>query len=44
MTYTMTKKTLFAYPITNTGNTIKIGYKNCKLDIDTEEEAIKLKV
>jgi hypothetical protein len=32
MTYTMTKKTLFAYPTERYLNIVKRGYKNCKLD------------
>ena len=32
MTYTMVKKTSFAYPTERYLNTIKRGYKDCKLD------------
>ena len=32
MTYTMTKKTPFRYPTTRYLNTIKRGYKDCKLE------------
>ena len=32
MTYTMTKKTLFAYPTERYLNIVKCGYKNCDLD------------
>ena len=32
MTYTMTKKTLFAYPTERYLNVVKRGYKDCKLD------------
>ena len=33
MTYTMVKKTLFAYPTERYLNVIKRGYKDCKLNI-----------
>ena len=33
MTYTMTKKTPFAYPTERYLNIVKRGYKDCKLDI-----------
>jgi gamma-glutamylcyclotransferase (GGCT)/AIG2-like uncharacterized protein YtfP len=32
MTYTMTKKTLFAFPTERYLNIVKKGYKDCKLD------------
>ena len=32
MTYTMTKKTPFAFPTERYLNIVKKGYKNCKLD------------
>ena len=32
MTYTMTKKTLFAYPTERYLNVVKRGYKDCNLD------------
>ena len=32
MTYTMVKKTPFTYPMERYLNTIKKGYKDCKLD------------
>jgi gamma-glutamylcyclotransferase (GGCT)/AIG2-like uncharacterized protein YtfP len=44
MTYTMTKKTPFRFPTEKYLRTIKIGYKNCKLDIKYLTKAIKLKV
>ena len=32
MTYTMTKKTLFTYPVERYLNIVRQGYKDCKLD------------
>ena len=40
MTYTMTKKTLFTYPTERYLNTIKRGYKDCKLDKKFLEQAL----
>ena len=44
MTYIMTKKTPFRFPTEKYLRTVKIGYKNCKLDIKYLAKAIKLKV
>tara|TARA_B100000795_G_scaffold59844_1_gene39914 strand:+ start:2551 stop:2916 length:366 start_codon:yes stop_codon:yes gene_type:complete len=44
MTYTMTKKTPFRFPTEKYLRTVKIGYKNCKLDVKYLIKAIKLKV
>ena len=41
MTYTMVKKTLFTYPGEKYLNTIKQGYKDCKLDIKFLKSALK---
>ena len=41
MTYTMTKKTLFAYPTERYLNVIKRGYKDCNLDIHILKKALK---
>ena len=40
MTYTMTKKTLFAYPTDRYLNVVKQGYKDCKLDINYLKKAL----
>ncbi len=41
MTYTMTKKTLFAYPSERYLNLIKRGYKDCNLDNHILKKALK---
>ena len=41
MTYTMTKKTLFAYPTERYLNVVKRGYKDCTLDIHILKKALK---
>ena len=41
MTYTMTKKTLFAYPTERYLNVIKRGYKDCNLDNYILKKALK---
>ena len=41
MTYTMTKKTLFAFPTDKYLNIVKKGYQNCKLDIKYLNRALK---
>ena len=41
MTYTMTKKTLFAYPTERYLNIIKRGYKDCDLNNLTLKNALK---
>ena len=41
MTYTMTKKTLFAYPTERYLNVVKRGYKDCNLDIHILKKALK---
>jgi gamma-glutamylcyclotransferase (GGCT)/AIG2-like uncharacterized protein YtfP len=41
MTYTMTKKTLFAYPTERYLNIIKRGYKDCNLDNHILKKALK---
>ena len=41
MTYTMTKKTLFAYPTERYLNVIKRGYKDCNLDNHILKKALK---
>ena len=41
MTYTMTKKTLFAYPTERYLNIIKRGYKDCNLDKCYLKKALK---
>ena len=41
MTYTMTKKTLFAYPTERYLNTVKKGYKDCNLDNRILKKALK---
>ena len=40
MTYTMVKKTAFAYPTERYLNVIKRGYKDCKLEIKFLKEAL----
>jgi gamma-glutamylcyclotransferase (GGCT)/AIG2-like uncharacterized protein YtfP len=42
MTYTMTKKTLFTFPRDRYLNTIKIGYKDCRLDHSFLKKALKI--
>ena len=41
MTYTMTKKTLFAYPTERYLNVVKRGYKDCNLDNHILKKALK---
>ena len=41
MTYTMTKKTLFAYPTDRYLNVVKRGYKDCNLDNHILKKALK---
>ena len=41
MTYTMTKKTLFAYPTERYLNVIKEGYKDCNLEKKFLKRALK---
>ena len=41
MTYTMVKKTIFAYPTERYLNVIKRGYKDCNLDNRTLKKALK---
>jgi gamma-glutamylcyclotransferase (GGCT)/AIG2-like uncharacterized protein YtfP len=41
MTYTMTKKTLFAYPRDRYLNIVKKGYKDCNLDNRILKKALK---
>ena len=41
MTYTMTKKTLFAYPTERYLNVVKRGYKDCSLDNHILKKALK---
>ena len=41
MTYTMTKKTLFAYPTERYLNTVKKGYKDCNLNYQILKRALK---
>ena len=41
MTYTMTKKTLFAYPTERYLNVVKRGYKDCNLDNRILKKALK---
>ena len=41
MTYTMVKKTLFAYPTERYLNVIKRGYKDCNLDNRILKKALK---
>ena len=41
MTYTMTKKTLFAYPTERYLNVVKRGYKDCSLDNCILNKALK---
>ena len=41
MTYTMTKKTLFAYPTERYLNVVKRGYKDCNLDKSYLKNALK---
>jgi len=41
MTYTMTKKTLFAYPTDRYLNVVKRGYKDCNLDNHILQKALK---
>ena len=41
MTYTMTKKTLFAYPTERYLNVVKRGYKDCDLDIKFLKNGLK---
>jgi hypothetical protein len=40
MTYTMIKKTSFRYPTEKYLNTVKQGYKDCKLEIDYLKKAL----
>ena len=42
MTYTMTKKTLFAYPTDRYLNIVKRGYKDCDLDKSYLKKALKV--
>ena len=42
MTYTMTKKTLFAYPTDRYLNVVKRGYKDCNLDNTYLKKALKI--
>ena len=41
MTYTMTKKTIFAYPSERYLNVVKRGYKDCNLDNHILKKALK---
>ena len=41
MTYTMTKKTLFAYPTERYLNIVKRGYKDCNLENHILKKALK---
>ena len=41
MTYTMAKKTLFAYPTERYLNVVKRGYKDCNLDNHILKKALK---
>ena len=41
MTYTMTKKSLFAYPTERYLNTVKKGYKDCNLNYQILKRALK---
>ena len=41
MTYTMTKKTLFAYPTERYLNVVKRGYKDCNLNNHILKKALK---
>ena len=41
MTYTMTKKTLFAYPTERYLNVVKKGYKDCNLDNHILKKTLK---
>jgi len=41
MTYTMTKKTLFTFPTERYLNIVKRGYKDCKLDKQYLNKALK---
>jgi len=41
MTYTMTKKTLFAFPTERYLNIVKRGYKDCNLDKSYLKQALK---
>ena len=41
MTYTMAKKTLFAYPTERYLNVVKRGYKDCNLDNRILKKALK---
>ena len=41
MTYTMTKKTLFAYPTERYLNVVRRGYKDCNLDNHILKKALK---
>ena len=41
MTYTMSKKTLFAYPTERYLNVVKRGYKDCNLDNHILKKALK---
>ena len=41
MTYTMTKKTLFAYPTERYLNVVRRGYKDCNLDNHILNKALK---
>jgi gamma-glutamylcyclotransferase (GGCT)/AIG2-like uncharacterized protein YtfP len=41
MTYTMTKKTLFAYPTERYLNVVKRGYKDCNLENHILKKALK---
>ena len=41
MTYTMTNKTLFAYPTERYLNVVKRGYKDCNLDNHILKKALK---
>ena len=40
MTYTMVKKTPFRFPTERYLNTVKMGYKNCKLDYNYLKKAL----
>ena len=42
MTYTMTKKTLFAYPTERYLNVVKKGYKDCNLNNYSLKKALKI--
>ena len=41
MTYTMTKKTLFAYPTERYLNVVKRGYKDCKIEMRHLNKALR---